>query len=434
MTPLDMMKALREVPDDLIDPCLEAPVQHPETPGLQPQNSGTVQVQAFAPVKSAVHVPRMLTGLAVAACAVFAVGVGAFLIRGHRDSIRIQSMAEQADTTAEPENAVSPERVPDGETSADTAPEAAASSEAAMPAVTTQPAKPVQPAAGSAELELHEQKKRVYSWEDADGLIESGAALYAQNGPVQIDTQDYITKYFSADSAADLNDPEAKSYIYHMMLNSVDYYSSAEGIQVNDFDGSPTVTMEFQTDDAADASYSIEYCDGMTHESYYSADLNRSVDRQDNSYTETICGKNRDYVISDNDRVVLLDDGENLSFHRPDPTWLGSSCLFPQAIAMSRLSDFGLWHITETAELLGRTCAVIDGTHSGRTIRLHVDVRTGILLKYEELYADGSLRDREELTALTVDEPVAVRQFDPTGLTRKETARPVSPEPDPALQ
>ena len=72
MTPLDMMKALREVPDDLIDPCLEAPVQHPEKPGLQPQNSGTVQVLAFAPVKSAVHVPRMLTGLAVAACAVFA--------------------------------------------------------------------------------------------------------------------------------------------------------------------------------------------------------------------------------------------------------------------------------------------------------------------------------------------------------------------------
>lgn len=411
MTTLDMMKALRDVPDDLIDICFEAPAQHTGTSVMQPQGSGAVPFRTSSAKMNAPHVPRALTGLAVAACAVFAVGVGAFLIHGNSGGVQMQSAAEMTD---EPGDAGYPETEPVCET-------AVSSAEPA-------PAAPVY-----AELELHEQEQRIYSWGDADGLVESGAARYAQNGPARIDTQKYINRYFSPDAEADFNDPEAKSYIYHMMLNSVDYYSSAEGDQINDFEGTPTVTVHFQTDAAADASYCVEYCDGMTHESYHCADMNRSVDRQDNSYTETVCGRNRDYVISDNDRVVLLDDGENLSFHRPDPTWLGSSCLYPQAIAMSRLNDFDLWQITETAEMLGRTCAVIDGTYSGRTIRLHVDVRTGILLKYEELYADGSLRDREELTALTLDEPVAVRQFDPSGLTRTENPLPADPESDSAL-
>ncbi len=36
----------------------------------------------------------------------------------------------------------------------------------------------------------------------------------------------------------------------------------------------------------------------------------------------------------------------------------------------------------------------------------------------------GALRDREELTALMLDEPVAVRQFDPSGLTRTGESPP----------
>ena len=277
-----------------------------------------------------------------------------------------------------------------------------------------------------AELKLHEAEKRIVSWEEEDQLLNDARTRYAErNGPVLIDTQKYISKYFASDADADLNALEAKSYIYHMMLNSIDYFRSAEGEMTYGLNEGK-MDIRFQTDDASRLSYESESADGVpTAERYYagSESMLYNVDLRTNRYTASICADGDDFIMSDNERCMLLTDGTGISNGRDDPTWLGipsNSCLFPQSFAMSRLSDFDMWSMTGTEERLGFQCAVIEGTRGDRSFRMIVAVDTGIMLRYEEYYADGTPENLIEATRLMLDEKTVVKQFDPAGLTKDE--------------
>lgn len=408
MKPMDIMDALGEVPGELVKECFRAPA---ESSGIRPAHSSPVGIKESGHKPAGIAVPRWFTAAALAACTVFAVGVGAFLISGGRSHEVLQSTEDSA-------------AVP-GET------EIIQTESAAM---VTEPEITAPPVV-YAELELHEQEKRVYTWEESDELLKKARERRQQNGgPLLIDTQKYIAKYFSPDSVADINDLEAKSYLYHMMLNSIDYFSTAEGEMVNGVPGSQEY-LRFQTDDATHSSYAYSRYDNEgEQETYFSgsddpfSSFLTNVNLTDKTYTQSYCtvDDKNDFIMSDNDRRTYKPDGTGLAFNRMDGMNLGvpcSCCLFPQDIAMSRLDDFDCWQVTGTAEVLGRTCAAIDGTHSGRTISLLVDVKTGILMQYTETEADSTLRDYSEVTALTVDAPITVKTFDPAGLTAAENFR-----------
>jgi hypothetical protein len=284
-----------------------------------------------------------------------------------------------------------------------------------------------------AELELHEAERRIVSWEEEDILLNDARKRYAENnGPVLIDTQKYISKYFSSDASADYNSLEAKSYIYHMMLNSIDYFSSAEGEMTYGLNEGK-MDIRFQTDDASQLSYESESADGVpTTERYYTGSerMTYNVDLLTNRYTASICADGNDFIMSDNERCMLLTDGSGISNSRDDPTWLGissNSCLFPQGFAMSRLCDFGVWSITGTEERLGFQCALIEGIRGDRSFRMIVAVHTGIMLRYEEYYADGTPENLIETTKLTLDKKTVVKQFDPTGLSLEEMQHIIDP-------
>lgn len=290
------------------------------------------------------------------------------------------------------------------------------------------------------ELELHNPEKRVISWEEQDAIMEDGRAKYQEEGgfPI-INTKPYIDKFMEpwGDKEAydmhfaELNELEYKSYIYHMMLNSIDYFSSAEGRMTYGLNEGKTV-IHFQTDDASGLSYeSTNDADGTPVAEMYHSEaehIDYRVDLRTNQYTAEHTAETWDFVVSDNDRCMILTDGTGLALNRNDPTWLeigSNSCLFPQDYAMSRLSDFELWRITGVEDKLGIPCAVIEGQRGDRTFRMYTAVSTGFLMRYEEYYADGSLENLIETTSLTVDQDITVKQFDPDKYTLVEMQYPV---------
>ena len=291
-----------------------------------------------------------------------------------------------------------------------------------------------------AELELHNPDKRLISWEEQDALMENARAKYQEEGgfPI-INTKPYIDKFTEPwgdqeaydTHFAELNELEYKSYIYHMMLNSIDYFSSAEGNMTYGLNEGKMI-VHFQTDDASGLSYEStnDANDKPVAEMYHSEaeHINYHVDLRTNQYTTSHTAQKWDFVVSDNDRCMILTDGTGLALDRNDPTWLelgSNSCLFPQSYAMSRLCDFELWRITSVEDKLGFPCAVIEGTRGDRTFRMYTAVSTGFLLRYEEYYPDGSLENLIETTSLTVDQDITVKQFDTSQYSLTEMQYPV---------
>lgn len=388
MNALDIMKALRDLPDDLIDACFaDAPAgaAASEHPKGMPNSAGRRRREARA-------FPRLLTGTVLAACLLFAVGFGGFMLHEmHENTPQQKTVQEHA---SQPETTI-PQQT-------ETAVTVTSVTETTAAAVVY------------AELELHEPTDQTPNYETMNAAREK----YAQNGPAIIDTQKYIRMYFSEGTEGDLNSPEAKSYLYHMMLNSIDYYQSAEGEMVYGLDAG-RIELLFQTDHAAGLSYELQrQSETALTESYYSAASHRqyTVDLLSRQYRESVCSdQESDFVLSDNARCVKQSDGTMLTIRRSEPTFLpiSGSSLFPQDYAMSRLYDFDSWDISGTEERLGFQCAVIDGTIGSRTFRMWIDVSTGIMLRFEEYYANGNLQNLVDVTALKINQPVEVRQFDP---------------------
>lgn len=414
MKPMDIMDALGDVPRDLVSECFRSPAENTDSnKSTEPADFSMAAVQ---PKHTGITVPRFFTAAALAACMLFAAGVGVFLIRGNQEHEVLQSIEDSTAMPAESNSIQTEQSV-----------------------IITEPAEQTAPPVVYAELELHEQETPVHTWEEKDALLNEARERYRQNGgPLLIDTGKYIAKYFAPDSEADINDLEAKSYLYHMMLNSIDYFSTAEGEMIHGISGGQ-IRIRFQTDDTVHKSYEYEQSGEGAYETYFSgsddpfSSFLTNVDLTAGTYSRNICSvdNQNDFIMRDNDRRSSLPDGTGLAFNRMDGMNLGisgSCCLFPQSIAMSRLDDFDLWHITGTETVLGRNCAAIEGIHSGNPISLLVDVGTGILIEYEERNADGLQTDYSEVTALTVDEPVSVREFDPTGLTPEEPFAPQIPE------
>lgn len=257
------------------------------------------------------------------------------------------------------------------------------------------------------ELELHEDSKRLYdTFDEVNEIIQNAEQEYETNGAWLIDREKYMP-YFS-DSEM-INSLEAKSYIYHMMLNSVDYFNTAKGTMIYD-----NIDIQFQTNIAEEYAYEGQN-NGFSYyyydETFYNVDNNRTYYL---SFGRHAAG----FSMSNNDRLVTAsDDGHDVAIQRPDTTNLviaGNSCLLPQSMAMSRLSMFDAWDIVSTENILGFDCAVIEGTHEDNSFRMYVDIAHGILMKYTE--NDGL---NIETTSLELDIEVEKKLFDATGYTEK---------------
>ncbi|MCC8135856.1 MAG: hypothetical protein LIO40_04170, partial [Ruminococcus sp.] len=213
----------------------------------------------------------------------------------------------------------------------------------------------------------------------------------------------------STSGASDIDLLEYKSYIYHMMLNSVDYFNNAQGEMVYAMNFDSPIEIEFQTDIDEQCSYECLTQNGEIVEINFVEDnVAYTVDAINCTYVSYSQGDVIEFSISDNDRFVMLDSGETLAVNRNDLTNLataGKSCLFTPSYAMSYLSDFSSWNISGMENLCGRDCVIVDGTANGNPFTMWIDVNTGILMKY------GDIEGYVQVDSIAIDENIEVNSF-----------------------
>ena len=262
------------------------------------------------------------------------------------------------------------------------------------------------------KLELHNNTLTVCSMDEANEMIQNGEDSYKKNGALRVvDNSNYAKKVLgemaNVSRSGNVNVLESKSYIYHMMLNSVDYFNTARGSMVYSFGNSEPVKTEFMTN--IEEQYACEkeyYADGSVGELHVFDGKEYIINEELGINDVCYCGEPSGSNISDNNRVVMLDEGELLRINRKDITNLavsGNSCLFPQQYAMSKLYDFDNWTITGSEELIGRKCAVIEGAKDGASFKMLVDINYGFMLKYEEFSANGDITSYTETIELEND-------------------------------
>lgn len=267
--------------------------------------------------------------------------------------------------------------------------------------------------AASSELEIHINEKPIYTLEEVDALIDEGIIKYERDGKQTVSCDKYVSEIKVCQF--DNNSVELKSYIYHMMLNSVDYFNNAEGAMTYALNLSEPVDINFQTDIKKGLSYESESQIGSAIcETYASDEIIYTINSRTGKYTETYCAAPIEFIISDNDRIIVLDNGETMKINRNDVTNLGiagNSCLFPQSYAAAYLCDFDTWTITDTVDVLGRQCVEIEGEDQEQRFSMIVDVYTGIMMKYAVFNESGALTGYTEVSDISIDKKMDVNRF-----------------------
>lgn len=264
------------------------------------------------------------------------------------------------------------------------------------------------------ELELHDNEKRICTMEEVDAIIDNGFAQFEKNGRKTINKDHYIELINDGNRSA--NDLEIKSFIYHMMLNSIDYFNSAEGSMTYAIPLESPVEIDFQTDIALQECYESDSQSGEEIGKLYVSDgKTHRIDLINKRCENKYLAIPAEFVVDDNSRSMLLENGEAMTVNRNDLTNLdiaGSSCLFPQLYAVKFLSDFDNWHFSEAQEYLERECARIEGNYNDNHFQMIVDVNTGILLSYEVYNSSDELMGYVNTDTLEIDTPVNVQHFD----------------------
>jgi hypothetical protein len=270
------------------------------------------------------------------------------------------------------------------------------------------------------DLQLHDNTIPTMTYDEIVNFEESHIydADEINDIQVKIDDSKYRDTSFYKDN---LNTLESKSHIYHKMLNSIEYYNTAEG--------DLTMVDEYNT------TYSIEYqCNVKTYQSYthtLSSDINgytnedecyipndgtiTTVDNLQKTYTidDSIIQMDGDIIVPDNYKVIVCSDTnddhntQRFNFNRKDSTKVGiagSISLFPQNLAITYLQNFDTWNVTAIETYLGRNCLILEDTQG--SFKFYVDINTGILLSYE--FSNGS---KMETNHLQLDSLSNIKQF-----------------------
>lgn len=219
-----------------------------------------------------------------------------------------------------------------------------------------------------------------------------------------IDREYYISLIETA-SPDTLNSDINKTYIYHMMLNSIDYYDSAEGnMEHNSLEYDYSENVNFSIDMLA--QYSHMECktqhgeESNSYETYHDRIKSYYIYPDDKTFSqENYDSESFEYTTNEDDyRVVKYADETYgtlyISSDRKDFTNLNiySDLLFPQSIASSGLFEFENWNIDSVGEWNGRKTALISGgkdeyyfnvyPYQPYKFRMEIDLETGILLSF----------------------------------------------------
>ena len=276
------------------------------------------------------------------------------------------------------------------------------------------------------ELQLHEAPHYAETYNEAKELADEHSITIPWNErhKYRVDTKHYAELLQS--NGYDINSLEAKSYIYHMMLNSYLYYDTAKGTinfpYSNDL--SHYTSVDFQDDFNKQEIYNkhSNYSD-IISEKFISSE--KAIDKIYNGNNYTVIPNDWQYEIK-----LTEDNYRYIEVSPPDYSFSTCICnafmgfefnvLMPDQIALPWLMRFENWRIDSISERIGRTVAELSGvTDKGNDFTLFVDINTGILLEYT-VSSNGTIIDTVKMTSLETDIPVEHIEPDLTGFTEIE--------------
>lgn len=212
-----------------------------------------------------------------------------------------------------------------------------------------------------------------------------------------------------------------KEYILNHMLNSIDFFETAEGAFT-------TYNTGYNTETEFNVSFAVNYSDNISErfafEKYSNADgsysgeyfrMNRFTYSDTNgdvyyNYSEI---EINDYIPA-SERMDNTKPGMDAWIYRDDMTEritnYGKECFMYQELAFSKLYDTSLWEITGEINMLGYNGIMIEGnTESGNKFAIVVEKNTGIILDYEE-FTGGALTSYIHVNNLSIDNGLSVNQ------------------------
>ena len=225
----------------------------------------------------------------------------------------------------------------------------------------------------------------------------------------------------------------SKDDIFHLMLNSIDYFDKASGTVYcpvgTNFD--MVSKIDFQTvlsESKAYQHYTSYYIDDMNtsdmadikeisnkptqsvDDMEFFCDVKKNICISSNNISKEY--ENTDWCVTmdsaeeieDDERVTVNSDGQPCYSYRADPTNVpdaSSVCLFAQGLTMGYLQDFDQWDIKGIGKYEDKECLCISGTaskeygakHNVTKFDFWVDVKTGVLLQYVGYDENGCISD-----------------------------------------
>ncbi len=282
---------------------------------------------------------------------------------------------------------------------------------------------------GFAQLQLHEEKKYYNTAETSSLLAELDNAW--NNGTYRfkkVDTEKYAQQIWNAGGFDELNTLENKSFIYHMMWNSYNYFDSADiTYNIRGEHGSNVWSDEEHSfADNRGKYYRIEseIDNNLEHglgTTYLYDGISTSVNENEKTYYEWYY-EFFDYLdryMPDQYRWIKVYDeetGEPVQQNTYHVNVENVYILYPGA---GDFYEFDKWYIEGVEEILGRQCAAISYTEGDYSLEMLIDMRTGIVMRYTKDFADIGQIDTMKVTSLVLNEPVEHKYFDKTGYTKE---------------
>lgn len=227
------------------------------------------------------------------------------------------------------------------------------------------------------------------------------------------------------------NFKDPKTNIYNKMLNTIDFFNTAELSADIHMSEDENLTVDYYTDIDASLAYQATYESGiLTFESFCNPknDFLIHVDNKRKTYNRydlKVYKRSDSPYIPLEERIIFDDmtgDGLPVYRYRTNTTncTMASYTLFPEGLTYSYLADFDRWEIADdNIEYLDRKCIKIVGRpnpytgdkHNNDNFVMLVDEKTGIILKFEG-YKNGELTRYITVTKCLIDEQPTIKQFD----------------------
>lgn len=205
---------------------------------------------------------------------------------------------------------------------------------------------------------------------------------------------------------------EIMDSVYNKMLNTVDYFNSAEGSFVTNL---IDMRSESEVNFITNISQEVSYESTGNIETFWRGNQVSTYNNMARTALKLNCGEyvNDETRLAGKNRIGIESDGSKSYYYRYNSTNLpyAKLALLPQEMTLGLLSDFTLWNVIGNEEYLGRKCVLISGVTTEEyckrlnTVRfeMYVDESTGIILKYEGFSDNGDLSTYIHMNEIKID-------------------------------